>query len=113
MNDLTKTLKDAAYVTVGFGVLAFQRAQVRRQELRKQLAAPRQQLETQLNDVRVQVQKLVKDVDERLQPVRAEVEGRIDLLEERLPEQARGIVQQVRTLAKETETQARKLLLVA
>ena len=38
LNDLSKTLKDAAYVAVGFGVLAFQKAQVRRRELEKQLA---------------------------------------------------------------------------
>jgi hypothetical protein len=35
--DLTKALTDAVYVTVGLGVIAFQRAQVRRQELRNRL----------------------------------------------------------------------------
>lgn len=35
LDDLTDTLKDAAYVSVGLGVLAFQRLQVRRQELTK------------------------------------------------------------------------------
>ena len=33
MADLPKTLKDAAYVTIGLGVIGFQKAQVRRQEL--------------------------------------------------------------------------------
>ena len=33
MEDVTKTLRDAAYVVVGAGVLAFQKAQVRRVEL--------------------------------------------------------------------------------
>ncbi len=37
VSDITKTVKDAAYVAVGFGVLAFQRAQVRRRELEQQL----------------------------------------------------------------------------
>src|SRR5690606_2383000 len=41
-------LRDSFYVTVGFGVLAVQKLQVRRRELEKaldqQLAAPRQQL---------------------------------------------------------------------
>ncbi len=31
-------MEDAAYVTVGFAVLAFQQAQVRRRELERQLA---------------------------------------------------------------------------
>jgi hypothetical protein len=30
--DVNKTLKDAAYVALGFGVLGFQKAQVRRRE---------------------------------------------------------------------------------
>ena len=109
--DLTKTLKDAAYVVVGFGVIGFQRAQVRRQELRKQLEGQRHQLEEQLAEVRAQVQKLVVDLDARLQPVRHEVEGRLDTFESTLPEQARGLVQQVRSLAHETEVQARKVIL--
>ena len=96
MTDLKKTVQDAAYVVVGLGVIGFQRAQVRRQELRKQLVAQRQQLETQVDEARTQVQKLVKDVEERVQPLRNEVEQRITTIEELLPEQARGIVQQAR-----------------
>ena len=38
LDDVGKTLQDVAYVGVGLGVLAFQRAQVRRQELRKDLS---------------------------------------------------------------------------
>jgi DNA anti-recombination protein RmuC len=113
MTDFSKTVKDvakeAAYITVGFGVIGVQRAQVRRQELKRQLDAQRQQFETQMTEVRGQVQKLVQDLDERLQPVRTEFESRINEFEGRLPEQARDFVQQVRTLAKETETQARKV----
>ena len=37
LDDVGKTLQDVAYVSVGLGVLAFQRAQVRRQELQKGL----------------------------------------------------------------------------
>ena len=33
--DATKALKDALYVTVGLGVIAFQKAQVQRVELQK------------------------------------------------------------------------------
>ena len=34
-DDATKVLKDALYVTVGLGVIAFQKAQVQRVELQK------------------------------------------------------------------------------
>jgi hypothetical protein len=39
VDDITHAVKDAAFVSVGLGVLAFQRIQVRRQELRKELAS--------------------------------------------------------------------------
>jgi paraquat-inducible protein B len=96
MADVTKTLKDAAYVVVGFGVLSFQKAQVRRRELQEQLDAQRQQLV-----------KLATDIEQRFQPVVDEIEGRLDELETRLPEQARGLVHQARTLAKDAQQQLR------
>lgn len=37
-DSVTKTLKDVVYVSIGLSVIAFQRAQVQRQELRKQVA---------------------------------------------------------------------------
>lgn len=118
MPDVTTTLKDAAYVTVGLGVLGFQKAQVRRVELMKQLADQRRLLEAQLNEVgnlagsqvtgtTAVVKELAKDLDARLVPVRQQVEERIDALEERLPDQAREIVRQARTTAKETQAQLR------
>jgi molecular chaperone GrpE (heat shock protein) len=44
-----KAVRDGAYVAVGFGVLAFQRAQVRRRELAKRLEQERANLTSQLN----------------------------------------------------------------
>ena len=52
--DLTKTLKDAAYVTVGLGVLAVQQAQVRRRELTKQV-------ESQLSGTTEHLQKAYEE----------------------------------------------------
>ena len=37
LEDATKLLKDALYVSVGLGVIAFQKAQVQRNELQKTL----------------------------------------------------------------------------
>lgn len=51
MSDVTNTLRDAAYVAVGFGVLAFQKAQVRRRELEKQFEGQSKQWREQLAGV--------------------------------------------------------------
>jgi hypothetical protein len=37
LDDIQKAVRDCFYITVGLGVIAFQKAQVQRQELRKQL----------------------------------------------------------------------------
>lgn len=56
--DLTKTLKEAAYVAIGFGVLGFQRAQVRRR----------------------QVTELAQDLERRLQPALVDASERVEPL---------------------------------
>lgn len=59
LDDLAKRLQDAAYVSIGLTVIAFQKAQVQRNELSKSL-------ETSLADVRTVVEDNVKLVEERL-----------------------------------------------
>jgi hypothetical protein len=86
MNDLNTTLKDTLYVTVGFGVIAFQKAQVRRRQVSERL-------EAQLAVTREQVQRLARDVEHRVEPV-------IDQLEGRLPDPARDLVRQARAVAR-------------
>src|SRR4051812_552504 len=103
LSDLTKTLKDAAFVTIGFGVIAFQKAQVRRRELEKQFA---EQSET----LRAQLSKAATDAEERFEPVAQTIEASLDTIEERLPEQAREVFKQVRTTAKEAGEQFRSRL---
>jgi hypothetical protein len=39
VDEITHVVKDAAYVSVGLGILAFQRIQVRRNELKKAVDA--------------------------------------------------------------------------
>ncbi len=55
MADGPKNIKDVAYVAIGLGVMGWQRAQVRRRELAKEL------------DERLG--PALKDLEERLQPV--------------------------------------------
>jgi DNA anti-recombination protein RmuC len=100
MSDLTKSLKDAAYVAVGFGVIAFQKAQVRRRELEKQFGVSTE-------SIREQLTKVAADAEKNIEPVVEAVEASLDQLEERLPEQAREVFKQVRTTAKQAGEQFR------
>src|SRR5437763_15269335 len=85
MADVTKTVKDAAYVTVGLGVLAFQKAQVARRDLSKQV-------ETQLSQTTSQVKDLSKKVEGCIQPV-------LGQLPVTVPAQAKDLLKQARTAA--------------
>lgn len=49
--DLPRSLRDAAYVLVGLGVLGFQRAQVARRELTRQLPDLAEHLPAGIRDV--------------------------------------------------------------
>ena len=93
MADVTKTVKDAAYVTVGLGVLAFQKAQVARRDLTKQV-------ETQLSQTSTQVKDLQKKVEGRITPV-------LDQIEQTVPTQAKDLVKQARTAAEQLQGQVR------
>jgi hypothetical protein len=59
LGDLSRSAKDAFYVTVGLGVIAMQKAQVQRRELEKRLKA-------QADDITKVVEDRVKLVEERL-----------------------------------------------
>jgi len=96
---LPSFVKDAAYITVGLGVLAFQRAQVQRVELQKQFEG--------LGDT---VEDRLKVVEERLEGLGDQFDALLDDLEDRLPEQARDAFNTARTTAKEAQGQLRELV---
>ncbi len=110
MADLTATLRDAAYVTVGLGVLGFQKAQVRRVELQKQMAGQAKLLETQVQDAGKSFRTMAQDLETRIAPVRQQVESRLETISGRLPEQGRSLVEQALAVAKKTEAQVRDTL---
>jgi hypothetical protein len=112
-DEISKTARDAAYVVVGLGVLAFQRAQVRRQELAKRLVDPRAQVEDKLGGVRDELAKRFRDVDGRVEDAIARLETSLEPFEQRLPAQARALVEQARTQAREARQQLRALLVPA
>jgi hypothetical protein len=112
-DDIVGTARDAAYVAVGLGVLAFQRAQVRREELLKALSGSRGEIEGRLADVRDEIGKRVKFIDERFEQVLETIEASMIPLEDRLPEPAKDIVRQARTQAHEVRQQIRSFLATA
>lgn len=109
---VSDTLKDAAYVTVGLGVLGFQKAQVRRVELNKQINEQVKTVETRVADRRKAVAGTVNgiadQIDGLLAPVRSQIETQLDTIEAALPVQVSGLVKQARTVAHQTEANVRK-----
>jgi hypothetical protein len=66
VDDLTNVVKDAAYVSVGLGVIAFQRLQVRRNELTKALSGPTEEARGTLEVLGTLVGERLKLVEERV-----------------------------------------------
>ena len=110
VDDLTKFAKDALYVTVGLGVIAFQKAQVQRHELTKQFRSQIERPKTQLDGLSTFFEDRVKVVEERLDDVENRVEALLENVEDRLPEQAREVAQQLRKAAKDARGQLRELV---
>jgi hypothetical protein len=110
MFDVTKNLKDAAYVVIGLGVIGYQQAQAQTKEARARLLDQRSKLDKQVDETRAQLNKIAKDVETRFEPVRETVEGRLDTLQERLPERAKELVGQARQAAQQAEANLRSRL---
>lgn len=66
VDDVAHAVKDAAYVSVGLGVIAFQRLQVRRNELTKALSGQTNDPKGALETVGTLVGERLKLVEERL-----------------------------------------------
>ncbi len=66
IDDVANVVKDAAYVSVGLGVIAFQRLQVRRNELNKALGGQADEAKGALGLVATLVGERLKVVEERL-----------------------------------------------
>ena len=121
VDEVTKVIKDAAYIAIGFGVLTVQKAQVQRRGLE-------QQLRTQASDAKGQLDKVTGDATDQWEKLACTVEDRIKLIEERiadleeridavlddveakLPEQAADLVKQARTVAKDARGQVRSIV---
>jgi hypothetical protein len=66
IDDVAGVAQDAAYVSLGLGVIAFQRLQVRRQELHKALGAQGGEVKGAVDAVGSLVGERLKMLEERL-----------------------------------------------
>lgn len=103
LDDIQKAVRDSFYVTVGLGVIAFQKAQVQRHELGKQLGGG-------IGEAQRNVSDGVKTVEERLEAVEHRIDEVLDDVEEKLPAQARLVMSQARSVAKDARQQLRVLV---
>jgi hypothetical protein len=103
------TVRDAFYVSVGAGLIAFQKLQVQRQELTKSLTAQlteaRGTAQGSLDTAKGQVESVselfearVKVLEERLSGIEGRLESVLAQIEDKLPEQARDLVKTARDL---------------
>jgi hypothetical protein len=121
MTDVRSTIKDAAYIGIGFGVLAFQKAQVQRLELQKQLEATFGEAKGGFEKLGDDVQDRVKLVEERLEALTKQVEAAADDVEDRfekaldeiaarLPESTKDLFAKARAAGKDARGQVRQLV---
>lgn len=100
--DARKTLKDAAYITVGVGVTAYQQGQVRRRELQKKLTEQAKEttafLGTRAQDGRVKIESLAHDVREKASAARVDVTGRVEPLVGDVRQRVEPLVEQLQTV---------------
>jgi hypothetical protein len=97
MTDPRTLLKDAGYVAVGLGVIAFQRGQVRRRELEQQLGEAGQQLD-KLAAAVDEARKLVEErvgalgdqFDKAVVDLEAKLAAALDEVRSLVPEPAQG-----------------------
>ena len=66
VDELANAIKDATYVSVGLGVIAFQRLQVRRNELAKAISGPAEEARGTLEVLGAVVGERVKLLEERI-----------------------------------------------
>ena len=103
---LVAALRDAAYITVGFGVLTVQQAQVRRREVVKALA-------DRFGASKGRIEELLTTAEARIKGIEQRFDTAVEKLEGRLPQQAAAIVGQAHDLAKAARSQVRSRVRVA
>lgn len=113
----TNLAKDALYVGVGATLLGFQRAQVQRRELEKnmqeRMGVGREQVQNVTGSMSKTVEEQVRTLDERVGALETHIDGVLDQVQARLPEPARDLLAQAREAAKTARAQVRQLVVPA
>ena len=104
---VTDLARDAAYVAVGLGVLAYQRAQVQRVELQKRLPKDLP-IDQRIGDVRQGVAKGFRQIDDLAESAVQFVENTLQPIEERLPSSVTQVTIKAREQAREVRIQIRQ-----
>ena len=111
---VAKRAEDALYVGVGAGVLAVQRAQVRRREVAKALnarALAGREEATSLTDVlRQAAGDQLRSLDQGLAAAEERVDAVLDQVETQLPSPARDLLHQLRESGRAARDQFRSLV---
>lgn len=107
---LVAAVRDAAYITIGFGVLAVQQAQVRRREIVQALANRFGTGRTQIEEMLTGIEARLTTLDGHLDALDAKLDTAVGKIEGRLPDQAAAVVGQAHDLAKAARKQVRGLL---
>ncbi|HEY1651175.1 MAG TPA: hypothetical protein VGG09_04755 [Acidimicrobiales bacterium] len=104
---VTDLARDAAYVAVGLGVLAYQRAQVQRVELQKRVAKDLP-IDQRLGDVRQGVAKGIGHLDDLAESAQQFVETTLAPIEDKLPASVSQLTTKAREQAREVRIQIRQ-----
>jgi hypothetical protein len=104
---VTDLARDAAYVAVGLGVLAYQRAQVQRVEIQKRLSKDLP-IDQRIGDVRQGVAKGYQQIDDLAESAVQFVETTLQPFEDRLPTSVTQITSKAREQAREVRIQIRQ-----
>ena len=104
---VTDFARDTAYVAVGLGVLAYQRAQVQRVELQKRLSKELP-IDQRLDDVRQGVAKGYAQIDDFAESATQFVESTLQPIEDKLPASVTQITIKAREQAREVRLQIRQ-----
>jgi ElaB/YqjD/DUF883 family membrane-anchored ribosome-binding protein len=109
--EISRLLKDAVYVTVGFGVLAVQKLQTQRHELAKTLddkvVDPGKERFDQLKE---SFDEQLKTLESRLDTIEEKIDAALDELQGRLPEQAAEMLGHARDAVKSARKQVLELV---
>lgn len=107
IDETARLARDSFYVTVGFGVIGFQKVQVRRRELEAQVQAGEAlaRIQEAVDHVAGTVQEQVHDLDDRVSSIERQVDHVLEGVETHLPPVTREVVHQARDAARTARAQ--------